>query len=761
LIEFAALEDRVLLNAAPVGVAVDGGAAAPVEAGGNWLVVEDYSGATTDVHNPQSGGWGIVNGQYVATPGSDAVSTLKLGGPLGENVELEVSINANHPSGPNLSNAFVIFDYQSATDFKFAGAYQGVDQWVIGHRTAADWVTDAYVVAPIHALTDYHVSLEVVGNSQVTLHVGGAPVVTHTFADSVTDGQIGVGTKSAIARFDDLRLRVLPSGTAGSPGELPLFEDFDDAAADHFSPAVGNWHLVDGHYQVTPAIGQTGASVLLLSGEVPEDVEVGVTFEADPIVPDRFTNGVIIFDYHSETDFKYAGGFLNRDVWVIGHRTTGGWIDDVFVSATLEPLTEYNMRIVIEDGSTVTLFSDDTILASHSYGDSLIDGAIGLGSNNSVTRFDNFGVADLSPPVSSIFAEIIDKDLVVSGFALDEIVVVAQSSQAFHIFDGDDLLYEFTEVKGNLRFDLGDADDHVTLDLNGHKFLRSVFAGLGEGDNHFEVAGGAIAKSLHVLAGGGQDDVVLADHVTLGKNADVDLGGGANLFSASGSKFGGRLKVAGGADHDAVTLEDVKIHGNFQAALGDGENELSALAAKVGGHFKVVGGAGADHVALENLSICGSVVARLGDGDNDLGIAASKVGGDLKVTAGVGADGVSIAQGVKIGHAARLSTSAGDDAIDFSGKAGWGLFVQAGDGADSLLVSGSVCGYSYVHMGAGDDRVEVANGGSLGRYAEVKLGAGNDYFSGPGGKHCWIVSGGRGDDTIEWLGKSKSHRVFA
>ena len=45
-----------------------------------------------------------------------------------------MTINAEEIDlGPRWSNAFIVFDYQSPTDFKFAGAFVGVDRWAIGH----------------------------------------------------------------------------------------------------------------------------------------------------------------------------------------------------------------------------------------------------------------------------------------------------------------------------------------------------------------------------------------------------------------------------------------------------------------------------------------------------------------------------------------------------------------------------------------------------------------------------------------------------
>ena len=106
------------------------------------------------------------------------------------------------------------------------------------------------------------------------------------------------------------------------------------------------------------------------------------------------------------------------------------------------------------------------------------------------------------------------------------------------------------------------------------------------------------------------------------------------------------------------------------------------------------------------------------------------------------------------------SSGSGNGVVTFGGAKTYTGGTQVTGG--TLAVTGTVCGSSLVHMGAGDDRVEVAKGASLGRHAEVRLGAGDDAFSGPAGKHCWTIYGGSGDDTIDWFGgKSKNHRAYA
>jgi hypothetical protein len=140
----------------------------------------------------------------VPTVGQDAISTLLIEDPLPTDLELQTTINADPGTSNFLSNAFVIFDYQGPTDFKFAGAYVGANKWLIGHRTASAWVMLNSAASTINTLTDYDLRVVIENDSYVTLYANGVQQVTHSFSESLTDGEVGLGTRNAISRFDDL-----------------------------------------------------------------------------------------------------------------------------------------------------------------------------------------------------------------------------------------------------------------------------------------------------------------------------------------------------------------------------------------------------------------------------------------------------------------------------------------------------------------------------------------------------------------------------
>jgi subtilisin family serine protease len=359
-------------------------------------LLEDFDDGAADHLQRHSGLASVSGGEYHVTPltGGDAVSTLLVSDPLPQHLEIEASFNADPVTAGRFSNGFLIFDYHGPADFKFAGAYVGGDQWLIGRRNASGWIIDASVAATIEALTDYHLQLTIEAGGYATLYEGGVPRVAYSFADVLTDGAAGVGTQNALARFDNLALREFsppPSAT------LPYLEDFDDGAAEFLIARTGDWAVSGGRYQSTPVVEDDSLATLRLDA-LPANVELAATFNADDATPDRLSNAFLIFDYRGPLDFKFAGAHVGGDQWVMGRRTSAGWIVDASRTFVIDPLTDYRLRLVLEDNRSATLYADDAPQITHVFTDLMTDGAIGLATRDAVARFDDFSASEFVPP---------------------------------------------------------------------------------------------------------------------------------------------------------------------------------------------------------------------------------------------------------------------------------------------------------------------------------------------------------------------------
>jgi len=108
-------------------------------------------------------------------------------------------------------------------------------------------------------------------------------------------------------------------------------------------------------------------------------------------------NAVIIFDYHSPTDFKFAGAFAGVNQWQIGHRDAGGWVVDVMQGAVIETATNYDLKLRVE-GTVATLLAEGSETVSFDFNQPLNDGSLGIGTADAAS---SFGMVAVEPAAGS------------------------------------------------------------------------------------------------------------------------------------------------------------------------------------------------------------------------------------------------------------------------------------------------------------------------------------------------------------------------
>ena len=176
--------------------------------------VDDFNDGVARDFTPVQGVW-FVNqaGRYRAEPfdsASNAISLLPPGHAIATDLQIDVTMRGKDGPAGSLKNALLIFDYHGPDDFKFAGGFFGAGQWRIGHVAGGAWTTDVSVGQAIRTDVDYDVRLRVTG-SLVTLQVSGAEKLSFDFAgDTPMGGRIGLGTRRAVATFDDFAVRGTP-----------------------------------------------------------------------------------------------------------------------------------------------------------------------------------------------------------------------------------------------------------------------------------------------------------------------------------------------------------------------------------------------------------------------------------------------------------------------------------------------------------------------------------------------------------------------
>ena len=142
------------------------------------------------------------------TVGSRPVATVDFTNPATAATVTNVAVNVSTGGGNGSSqwnNAVVVFDYQSPTNYKFAGVFEIINRLIIG-QVVNGRVT--YLAQKnFNALPNTTIPLQLAINRttrQVTL-TSGATSVMHTFA-AIGSGTVGVGTINANARFDNLAI---------------------------------------------------------------------------------------------------------------------------------------------------------------------------------------------------------------------------------------------------------------------------------------------------------------------------------------------------------------------------------------------------------------------------------------------------------------------------------------------------------------------------------------------------------------------------
>jgi len=278
--------------------------------------------------------------------------------------------------------------------------------------------------------------------------LGGTVLLTETtaegvplrFVDQVTfDGSLAGGS---LGRFPDRDpnglLFPFPADqvTLGQPNGTPtagpvilseihyrpsdtIAQNFDRGTADGFTVASGAWRVVDGHYQAQPiAAGKDAISTIDTYGPLTN----GLTIEATVRLPSSSEfnrNGVIVFDYQSPTDFKFAS-IHGGGKWRIGARDGDGWHFLAQTNDAVPADTDLAVTVTI-DRSLVTLRYKGLKKVSYAFGEPLGTGRAGLATKGGEATFDAVTVRLSAAPDDLEFVELAnvsDQPLDLAGWQL-------------------------------------------------------------------------------------------------------------------------------------------------------------------------------------------------------------------------------------------------------------------------------------------------------------------------------------------------------
>ncbi len=357
---------------------------------------------------PDSGAFSVENGALDVSAeslGGDAVSVFHVDHQLPGYFEISAFILTDKPIGGWKANAYIIFDYQSPDDFKFAGINESTNKIQMGRRTAEGWTVDVQSNIQVKANQYYHVLVAINGTT-ATVVVDNNDVFSHVFAPRIENGwayglnwgYVGVGSDNARGNFENIEVRVLPPEFT-----FEQTENFDVAAGILTGLPSGDWQLAGGQYGVAPGTG-TGLSLVNLGlGHglgTSSLLDLSSTLRADAV-------GGFVFDVYGRDEFKFVALDAQSDQILVGHHTARrGWVVDEAASANIEAGVDYELATSLK-GTTVSVSVTNPgeqapfALLGHVFNSAVVDGDFGLLGRSGTTSFDTLTLKTDDPAFDS------------------------------------------------------------------------------------------------------------------------------------------------------------------------------------------------------------------------------------------------------------------------------------------------------------------------------------------------------------------------
>ncbi|WP_286789909.1 proprotein convertase P-domain-containing protein, partial [Thioclava sp. UBA3469] len=341
-----------------------------------------------------SGVWTVEGGAFAVSPeslGGDAVSVFYIGDALPSYFEMKATIVGGKPTAGLKSNAYLIFDYQSPTDFKFAGVNISTDKFEMGIRTADGWIVLEQTPVQAKPDTPYNLLLAINGLT-ATLVIDGQEYFTHVFdarvdqygvTHGLNSGYVGIGAQNSLTKLDNIAVQVLPPEFT-----LDETEDFSDGIADRFATDAA-WQIDAGALDAQPG---AGAPAIALSDLV--IAETSVTRIAAQIE----TNGRagFVFDSYTDGRYKYAVIDAANDRVSIGYYTQrDGFVETASYDIAIDGSQSNKLEITLAR-STVSLALNGHEVLGHAFYAPVADGAVGLMAFDAAS-FDDVRLATNDP----------------------------------------------------------------------------------------------------------------------------------------------------------------------------------------------------------------------------------------------------------------------------------------------------------------------------------------------------------------------------
>lgn len=296
----------------------------------------------------------------------------------------------------------------------------------------------------------------------------------------------------------------------------------------------------------------------------------------------------------------------------------------------------------------------------------------------------------------TVAAEVVNGNLLVSGQADGAVAIVGSAGGEFSIVDNGVEIASVNGVNKNIRIDLPtqDANDVLSIDLGGNS-IRNFYANMGSGDNEIDISNGVVRGVSMIRGAAGNDSVTLAADLTLGNEANVWLGDGANDLDVAGQLTKSLVVKTGSGVDTFFMAPGSRVGGDLRATLGDGDN-VAILDGAIGRNLSMVTGAGNDRVTLSDLAtVDGATGISLGTGQTPVEPADPVDEAPTDPTGGTQSepvkcdDSVVLAPSSNVGGNATLRLGSGNNTAKIEGTIGGNLLVTSDNPNDAFDVANS------------------------------------------------------------------------
>ncbi len=363
-----------------------------------------FSTGTTEEFFADSGVFAVQSGTLTVTAtgtGGDAAAVYYIDQYLPIYFEIHAQVYLTKPTGGWKANAFVIFDYFSPTDFKFAGVDQSTNKLVMGRRTASGWQVDVQASVPGGVkYNTWYTMMVAVNGTTVTVLLDGTAAFTHTFAPRVLDGVtvalnkgfVGMGSNGARGQFDNISVQVLPPTIT-----LDTTDEFTGPGT--VGGVRGTWTTASGAL-TGAAAGAPAIALANLNAAIAANAYLELTTIVSLTAGSR---AGIVYDYYSATDYKFIVLDQAAQAVLFGHVAGTQTVIDDRVARTITAGVAYTLQVTIK-GASVSLTVNGAFVLSRAYNAALADGRFGLLVPAGSARFESLRIRTdgYSPPPATI-----------------------------------------------------------------------------------------------------------------------------------------------------------------------------------------------------------------------------------------------------------------------------------------------------------------------------------------------------------------------